>query len=103
MLALMFELFCSALTGSAFGREADSFFAEQGNIPRIGQLFLAVDPGALAGRERYFERVESLIAAMLIDPEVRLPGAKRFAARTKSAEGIEVPDALLQKIEALAA
>jgi (2R)-3-sulfolactate dehydrogenase (NADP+) len=103
MLALMFELFCSALTGSAFGREADSFFSAQGNKPRIGQLFLAVDPGALAGRERYFERVESLIAAMLADPEVRLPGAKRFASEKKTAAGIEVPDDLLGKIEALAA
>ncbi len=105
MLALMFELFCSALTGSAFGREADSFFTEQGNKPRIGQLFLAVDPGALAGRERYFERIESLIAAMLADPQVRLPGSKRFAtqAKAKAAGGIEVADELLQKIEALAA
>ncbi len=103
MLALMFELFCSALTGSAFGREADSFFVEKGNKPRIGQLFLAVDPGALAGRDRYFERVEALIAAMLSDPEVRLPGTKRFAARKAAAGGIEVPDVLLQKIEALAA
>lgn len=103
MLALMFELFCSALTGSAFGREADSFFSEQGNKPRIGQLFLAVDPGALAGRERYFERVESLIAAMLADPDVRLPGSKRFAMQSKAAGGIEVADDLLKKIEALAA
>lgn len=103
MLALMFELFCSALTGSAFGREADSFFSEQGNKPRIGQLFIAIDPGALAGRERYLERVEALIAAMLADPEVRLPGTKRFASEKKTAAGIEVPDDLLRKIEALAA
>ena len=103
MLALMFELFCSALTGSAFGREADSFFVEAGNKPRIGQLFLAVDPGALAGHERYFERVESLIAAMLVDPEVRLPGARRFATQALALEGIEVSDELLTKIEALAA
>lgn len=103
MLALMFELFCSALTGSAFGREADSFFSAQGNKPRIGQLFLAVDPEALAGRERYFERVEAIIAAMLADPGVRLPGAKRFAAEKKIAAGIEVPDDLLKKIEGLAA
>lgn len=103
MLALMFELFCSALTGSAFGREADSFFVEEGNKPRLGQLFLAIDPGALAGRERYFDRVEALLAAMLADPDVRLPGAKRFAARIAAAGGIEIPDALLAKIEALAA
>src|SRR5258708_261198 len=47
MLALMFELVCAALTGSAIGPEADSFFLEKGNKPRIGHAFLAIDPGAL--------------------------------------------------------
>ena len=103
MLALMFELICSALTGAAIGPEADSFFAEQGNRPRVGQAFLAIDPGALAGHERYFERVETVVGAMLADPEVRLPGARRFsAAQRAAAEGLEVPDALLERIEALA-
>ncbi len=102
MLALMFELICTALTGAAIGPEADSFFAEQGNRPRVGQAFLAIDPGALAGQARYFERVEAVVAAMLADAEVRLPGARRFAAAQRAAEGLEVPDALLEKIEALA-
>jgi (2R)-3-sulfolactate dehydrogenase (NADP+) len=103
MLALMFELVCAALTGAAIGAEADSFFSEQGNKPRIGQAFLAVDPSALAGRERYFERVETLVRAMLADEGVRLPGAKRFAAeRIARAQGIEVPDDLLARIATLA-
>ncbi len=104
MLALMFELICTALTGAAIGPEADSFFAEQGNRPRVGQAFVAIDPGALAGRDRYFERVETVVAAMLADPGVRLPGARRFAgARRAAAEGIDVADDLLSRIEALAA
>lgn len=103
MLALAFELVCAALTGSAIGPEADSFFAEQGNKPRIGQAFLAIDPGALAGRERYLERVEAVVTAMLADEGVRLPGAKRFSSEKRlRAQGIEVPDDLLAKIEKLA-
>lgn len=102
MLALAFELVCAALTGAAIGPEADSFFSEQGNKPRIGQAFLALDPGALAGLEKYFERVETVVAAMLADEGVRLPGAKRFASEKKlRAEGIDVPDELLAKIEKL--
>jgi len=102
MLALAFELVCAALTGSAIGPEADSFFSEEGNRPRIGQAFLAIDPGALAGRERYLERVEAVIAAMLADPGVRLPGTKRFAAlRQTTDSGIEVADELLAKIRTL--
>ena len=101
MLALMFELICAALTGAAIGSEADSFFSEQGNKPRIGQAFIAIDPGALAGTERFHERVEALVAAMQADPEVRLPGARRFASEKASASGIEVPDELLAQVEKL--
>ena len=103
MLALAFELMCAALTGSAIGPEADSFFSEEGNKPRIGQSFLAIDPGALAGRERYLERVEAVIRAMLADDGARLPGARRFASeRLLHTEGIEVSDELLARIEKLA-
>ena len=101
MLALMFELICAALTGSAIGPEADSFFSEEGNRPKIGQAFLAIDPSALAGMDRYFERVEAVVTRMLADPEVRLPGARRFASEQKSRDGIDVPDELIGQIEKL--
>ena len=102
MLALAFELVCAALTGAAIGPEADSFFAEQGNKPRIGQAFLAIDPAVLAGRDKYLERVETVVRAMLADEGVRLPGAKRFAAEKKlRRDGIEIADDLLARIEKL--
>jgi (2R)-3-sulfolactate dehydrogenase (NADP+) len=101
MLALMFELICASLTGAAIGPEADSFFSEQGNKPRIGQAFIAVDPGALAGCDKFAERVETVASTMLSDPEVRLPGARRFAAERASQAGLEVPDDLLAQIEKL--
>lgn len=101
MLALMFELICASLTGAAIGPEADSFFSEQGNKPRIGQAFIAIDPGALAGNEKYFERVEAVVTAMLADAGVRLPGARRFASEKSSKNGIEVPDELIAQIEKL--
>jgi (2R)-3-sulfolactate dehydrogenase (NADP+) len=103
MLALIVESLACALTGAAFGFEADSFFVEQGNRPRIGQAFLAIDPGALAGRERYLERIETLVAAMLADSGVRLPGARRLELRRRAErEGVEIPDALLAKLKELA-
>src|SRR3954465_8346090 len=102
MLALMFELVCAALTGAAIGAEADSFFSEEGNRPRIGQAFIAIDPGALAGTEKYLERVETVVRTMLSDAEVRLPGSRRFAAeKTALASGIDIPDDLLAQIEKL--
>jgi (2R)-3-sulfolactate dehydrogenase (NADP+) len=103
MLALVVELLCCALTGAAFGFEADSFFTEEGNRPRIGQAFLVVDPGALAGNEVFYERIETLVAAMLADADVRLPGQRRQAlAAAAAADGIEIPAALAEQLEALA-
>src|SRR5438270_8987782 len=103
MLALMFELICAALTGSAIGPEADSFFSAEGNKPRIGQACIAIDTTQLAGRATYLERVETVVRTMLADPEVRLPGARRFAAeKSARAQGIEVPDELVAQIEKLA-
>jgi (2R)-3-sulfolactate dehydrogenase (NADP+) len=101
MLALMFELICAALTGSAIGPEADSFFSEEGNKPRIGQAFIAIDPSALAGMKKYWERAETIVSIMLADPEVRLPGTRRFAAEAAAKKGIEVPDELIAQIEKL--
>lgn len=101
MLALIVELICAALTGAAIGSEVDSLFSEEGNRPRIGQAFIAIDPGALAGTDKFYERIESVIAAMLADPEVRLPGARRFAAEAVAGNAIDVPEELLAQIEKL--
>lgn len=96
MLALMVELLVSALIGANFGFEASSFFVDEGNRPHLGQVFVVIDPGALAGGDAYLDRVEVLIEAMLQDDGVRLPGARREALRRKAeSEGIEVAEAML--------
>jgi (2R)-3-sulfolactate dehydrogenase (NADP+) len=103
MLALMVELLACALTGAAFGFEADSFFVEEGNQPRLGQTFLAIDPAAMAGSATYFSRTEKLIEWMLRDDEVRLPGDRRHAACAAARQtGIRIPDGLYQQIVDLA-
>jgi len=104
MLARIVELLVTALTGAAIGFEATSFFVDEGNRPRIGQAFLVVDPGALGGTDVYFERVETLVHAMLEDEGVRLPGARRAAlAREASTNGVEVSPALAAQLRTLAA
>jgi (2R)-3-sulfolactate dehydrogenase (NADP+) len=103
MLALVVELLCCALTGAHMGFEADTFFKDEGNRPKIGQAFLVVDPEALSGRAVFDERVETLVTTMLLDPEVRLPGARRAALAAKAArEGIEVAQPLVDQLKALA-
>ena len=103
MLALMVELLVTALIGAQFGFEASSFFVDEGNRPRIGQAFIVIDPNAFAGREAFFDRVEVLIAEMLKDDGVRLPGARREALRRQAeVGGIEVPDAMLAALRGVA-
>ena len=104
MLALVVELLACALTGAAFGYEADSFFVDEGNRPRLGQAFLVIDPGALVGRGAYLDRVEALVAEMLDDPGVRLPGYRRDALAAAAARnGIEIAEGLADDLARLAA
>lgn len=99
MLALMVELMVTALIGARFGYEASSFFVDEGNRPGLGQAFLVIDPGALAGSASFFDRVEALVAEMLVDDGVRLPGARREALLLAAErDGIVVADAILASL-----
>ena len=102
MLALVVELLCCSLTGAGLGFENDSYF-EPGRSPNIGHAIIAIDPAALGGAEVYSARIEALIAAMLTDEGVRLPGARGDASRRNAhANGIDVPERLLVQISDLA-
>ena len=104
MLALVVELIACALTGAAFGYEADSFFEMEGNRPRLGQAFLVIDPGAMAGREIYLARIEALVAIMQEEPDVRMPGMRRDALAAAAArDGVTLTQALADELALLAA
>lgn len=101
-LALMVELLCTAMTGAAFSFENDSYF-EPGNPPRVGHVIVVIDPAALAGSDNYFSRLEVMIAAMLHDEGVRLPGARRQKlVAAAHAHGLQVSDTQLAELHALA-
>lgn len=104
MLALIVELLVTAVVGAQFGFEASSFFVDEGNVPRLGQAFVVIDPGALAGREVYYERMETLITEMLSDDGVRLAGARRTSLEQQAKQsGLTIPDALKNQLDRLAA
>jgi (2R)-3-sulfolactate dehydrogenase (NADP+) len=101
-LALMVEVLAAGLTGAAFSFENDSYF-EPGNHPRIGHAIIAIDPGALAGADAYYDRLEVMIASMLADEGVRLPGARRERAAAQARDGgLDIGDALLVELRGLA-
>ncbi len=93
-LAMVVELITAALASSNLGFEAGSFFTPKGKPSRIAQSFFLMDP-KIAPAGDFIDRVECLCQAMLAQPGVRLPGAKRHLAREKTRkDGISIPAAL---------
>ncbi len=104
MLALAVELICCALTGAMLSHELESLLLSEGTPLKLGQAFIVLNPGSLAGDAIYGERVESLVAAMLEEEGVRLPGERRHRlAELAAREGIEMSDVLVAELRALAA
>jgi (2R)-3-sulfolactate dehydrogenase (NADP+) len=100
-LALMVEILAGTLTGAKQSFDAGSLTADDGRPAGIGQFFLTMDPVRL-GNASFQQRLEGLCATMIADPNVRLPGSRRFASRRKSTvDGILVDDALHAAIRAL--
>jgi (2R)-3-sulfolactate dehydrogenase (NADP+) len=102
MLALVVELLVTTLTGAHFGAEADTFFKSEGNQPQLGQVFIVIDPKALGGDAVYEERIEALLAAMLSDEGVRLPGQRRIQLSEMAKQiGLDVSQSVIDTIRAL--
>jgi (2R)-3-sulfolactate dehydrogenase (NADP+) len=100
-LALMIEILAAAVTGSAFGWEASSFFDDQGGPPNMGHVLIALDAGRLSAGA-YDERMATLLAVLAAEPDARLPGTRRLANRARAAtEGLVIPAALHAEIRAL--
>lgn len=104
MLALAVELICCALTGAMLSHQLESLHLAGGSPLKLGQAFIVIDPGSLAGSDVYSDRVEALVEAMLEEEGVRLPGDRRHRLAAQAAsDGIEVSDTMLAELQKLAA
>jgi len=102
-LALMIEIFAAAVTGSAFGWEASSFFDDRGGPPNMGHVLVAIDAGQLSAGA-YEGRMAALLEALAAEPDARLPGTRRLTNRARAAaEGVTIAPALHAEIKALVA
>lgn len=103
-LAIMVEVLAAAVVGARMSKDATSFFDDKGGPPEVGQLIVAIDPGALAGRDAMLDRIGDLAAAMAGDGDARMPGTRRLALRERARrEGLRVDAKLVAEIEALVA
>lgn len=100
VLAMMLELLCAGLSNSNYAYQAGSFFTEQGVQPRIGQLFILIDPERF--NPHFTQHAEALFTEILKQEGTRIPGANRLSSRREAIEnGIELDDELMAQIEAL--
>lgn len=103
VLVLMVEIMAAALTGANFGFEASSFFTPEGQSPGVGQLLIAMAPGPLSG-DRFAERLETLLAAILGQAGTRLPGDRRLELRQQAGQnGISLTGQQYQQLTRLCA
>jgi (2R)-3-sulfolactate dehydrogenase (NADP+) len=96
--ALIVELLAAWATNATLSIHASSFADNAGGSPRTGQMFIALDPGPLAGEDSE-ARLATLFAAITGQPGARLPGDRRIAARVRAeAEGIAISTKLHERI-----
>ena len=99
---LMVEIFAACLSGAVLGKDASPFSGTVGGPPNTGQCFIAVDPGSLSGGA-FADRAAALAKAITAEEGARLPGSRRSGARDRTANGVEVDDALIERIRAFIA
>jgi (2R)-3-sulfolactate dehydrogenase (NADP+) len=102
-LAFMVEVLAVTLTGANFSFEASSFFDDKGGPPGVGQLLVAIDPDAFAGREVFLDRMATLSDAFQDNGDARLPGSRRIALREAAArDGVEIDPRTHEALKAMA-
>lgn len=102
-LAFMVEVLAASLVGAHQSFEASSFFDGEGPPPAVGQLIIAIDPGAFAGTEAFAEKIGTLAAAIEADEGTRLPGSRKADLRAAAdRDGVPVNDDLLAKLKGAA-
>jgi (2R)-3-sulfolactate dehydrogenase (NADP+) len=105
-LVMMVEILAAAMTGANYGYEASSFFEAEGKPPHVGQMMIAIDPGATVGvftGHGFAGRIEALISQIKMQPGTHIPGGRREENRRNARyNGVEIRADLHQQLVALA-
>ena len=98
-LAMMVELLAGAMIGDFLSIESAQDDAGRGGPPKGGELIMALDPARFGDPDGFLAHGEKLFEAILAQEGTRLPGARRFENRQKTAAtGIDIPQSLHQSI-----
>ncbi len=103
-LSMMVELIAGPLIGEATSARVAELDIHDGGPPPGGELFVAIDPRLVAPGDGWSAQAEGFFAAATAQPGLRLPSARRHAARRRTRrDGVAVPAGLVAQIEALLA
>ncbi|MDH3641728.1 MAG: Ldh family oxidoreductase [Gammaproteobacteria bacterium] len=108
-LSLVFGLLAGTLNGAAFGRDVVDFNADSHTVTNTGQAMLAISLQAFGDPLAFKRSVDGIVRDMRASPklpgvdEIRLPGERSWKIhRERTAEGVPLNAALLQRLEQLA-
>lgn len=100
-LALLVDVLVAGLGSANWSFEASSLLDDSGGPPGVGQCFIAIDPSCCA--PGFTQRIARLAQVIYEQEGARLPGLGRAEhAAYASDHGVEVPDALVVELRALA-
>jgi (2R)-3-sulfolactate dehydrogenase (NADP+) len=100
-IALLVEILAAALPAATLSPLAGAIGTNEGGPPDLGQFLLALDPAAFGGAET-LQRIAALVESYG-EAGLRLPGARRQAARRRAAvEGVELDEATAAMLRRLA-
>ncbi|MBZ7926547.1 Ldh family oxidoreductase [Ensifer adhaerens] len=99
-LSMMVELIAGPLIREKTSREVAGLGITDGGPPPGGELYVVIDPAAFGSDARTIG--ETFFNEATSQPGVRLPSARRHAARLEThRNGVEVPSELIRQIEDL--
>lgn len=109
-LAFMFSMLAGVLNGAGVGRDTIDFNADQASPTNTGQLIVAISIAAFGDVAEFKRNVDRVIRDLHDSPTlpgfdaVRVPGERSLRTRIeREREGIPLHDALLGRLDVLAA
>lgn len=96
-LGLIVEILTAALSASSYSFQASSFFTAQGPAPDVSQTGIIINPKMI--NPCFSEHLEELVAKILLQKTIRLPGARRIHLKNENIrKGVILNDNLYDKL-----
>src|SRR4030095_15364097 len=101
-LAMMIELLCAQLAGVPFGRHVTKMYGELDKPRNLGHFMLALDIARFTDRNQFAGQID-LVQQEIHDEGAMAPGdPERRNAERRRREGIDIPQATVAELNALA-